>query len=165
MNNELKTEIMKMFGEQALDAEERENFDLRRLLNTEYDKSPDAPPQTSDAKKKERSGRERKNTDKEHSQMKDENHLIESRPLLLLRLLSLLQIKLTQDSVDSKLPFTYLQTLAELALPDFLNEIKDGRSSLTRFDSIDLLSVQERIKHLGIIGHSRGYVYKVRSSA
>lgn len=33
--------------------------------------------------------------------------------------------------------------------------------ALTRFDSIDLAAIHERVKHLGIIGHSRGYIYKV----
>jgi hypothetical protein len=39
--------------------------------------------------------------------------------------------------------------------------VTENSSGLSRFDGIDLASIEERVKHLGIIGHSRGYIYKV----
>jgi hypothetical protein len=48
-----------------------------------------------------------------------------------------------------------------VCVADFLSEVSEKEFALTRFDSIDLAAIHERVKHLGIIGHSRGYIYKV----
>lgn len=156
-NGPLKSAIMKKFGPDALDAhEKRDDFNLLGLL----------VPQRTARERLEGLGEKKGNTKAKHAKRSgstgekktqkpaamaavpsgDEAHLADGRPLLLLRLLALLQVKLTKDTVEN-----------------FLTEVSEKEFALTRFDSIDLAAIHERVKHLGIIGHSRGYIYKMKA--
>jgi hypothetical protein len=115
-NGPLRRAILKKFGPDALDADgKRDDFDLWGLITPRRrpssEKSKQDAPQRKDRhngkrleKEKEKEKRKTAKAAAEVLPPGDEAHLADGRPLLLLRLQSLLHIKLTSDAVNSTTP-------------------------------------------------------------
>lgn len=134
------------FGEEALGGEEKEDLSLVKLLQPKKTPTtPTAAPAKLGSKKG--SGKEKEDKGKEEPMTSEmyKNHMTNWRVLLVMRLLALTHIKLAPDCLDD-----LLKELAE----DLVIEPLEG---------IALESVDENVKHLGIIGHSIGYIYKIKA--
>lgn len=129
------------FGEDALDRQEnQQGFSLAKLLK---------PEQTI-------------NTGTVGG---NENHIMDGHTLLIMWFLLLAHIKLAQDSLDGahlvfgqfslfQIPIKYILTGVP---PDMLKKLEANKSS-EALEGRALESVDENVKHLGVVSHSISYI-------